>query len=586
MAETSGSRALVQRLTRDELPIILIAAVLQGLCLYVLHLSDERNAWPSTQPGLLIALYGVAVFVPLTVQVLARHVREPLTWQIVAALAAFYLLVGWHHGARVLDGQPRFPDGWFAPTFIVAIQWLLVMPFLQARLIDGHWRSRYELLFSSAWNNKLLLWQAGVFTGLFWLLLFLWAQLFQMLGIDFFKSLFREPLFVYPVTSIVFGVALALIGSVERFTKIVLEQTLNVLKWLALLAGLILVLFTVALVVELRSLIVWGNKAIAAVWLLWLVAVIVLLVNAAYRDGSVAKPYPRALGLALRCAVPLTVVIAFVAAYALWLRVDQYGITVSRFWGCVVAGAAVLYSVGYALAARHGDHWMRSIAGVNVVTALYLIAVLTLALTPVLSPHRIAANSQLAMVLAAPSDANEYESRVDYLRFNSGKYGRDRLEELRRIEDHPRAEQLRSDANAALARQNRYDTPQLDISTLLAQMTVRPPDRTVDAALAQVLAGEIRTLGPYGGDATRIAGVFIDLDEDQAADFVLLTAGRATLFRSEAAGWRRIGYMTYSRYTDADAIVSRVRAGDFGAAPSIWRDLVVGDVHYRLAPNQ
>jgi hypothetical protein len=587
MAETSGSRTLAQRLTGGELPIILLAAVAQGLCLYALHSSVERSVWPSTEPGLLIALYAVAVFVTLTLQLLARHVRARLTWLILAALVAFYLLVGWHHGAQMFEGQPRFFEAWFSVAFIVSIQWLLLMPFVQARLIDGHWRSRYELLFSSAWNNKLLLAEAGVFTGFFWLLLFLWAQLFEMLGVEFFSWLFREPIFIYPVTSIVFGVALQLIGSVERLTKAVLEQLLSVLKWLALLAALILVLFTVALVFELPRMISIGDKAIAAVWLLWLIAVVVLLVNAAYRDGSVARPYPRAIGLALRCALPLTVIIALVAVYALWLRVDQYGVTVSRFWGWIVAGAALLYCVGYALAARHREHWMRSVAGVNVLTALYLIAVLTLALTPVLSPYRIAADSQLALILAEPGDsssAREHESRLNYLRFDSGKYGRDRLAELGRIENHPRAEELRRDANAAIARQNRFALPQLDDPMLLAQMTVQPRDRALDPALAELVAQEVRSSG-RADYATSIAGVFVDLDEDGTEEFAVLMPGRAVAFQNEAGGWRRIGDMSYSKYEQVDVILARIRAGNFGVEASQWRDLVVGDVRYRVSPD-
>src|SRR5262249_29205861 len=159
----------------------------------------------------------------------------------------------------------------------IALQWLLVLPFVQARLIEGHWRCRYELLFSTAWNNKLTLAEAAAFTGLFWLLLGLCAQLFRMLGVHFFAELFREPLFVYPITSIVFGTALHLIGSLERLSRVLLEQILNVLKWLALLAGLILALFTATLIFRLPPMIASGEKAIAAQWLLWLVAVTVLL---------------------------------------------------------------------------------------------------------------------------------------------------------------------------------------------------------------------------------------------------------------------------------------------------------------------
>jgi hypothetical protein len=588
MTEKPASSGPTWSLTRGDLPVILIAAVVQGWALYGLHLSIDRSVWPSTEPGLLAALYGVAVLAPLTVQMLVQHVDRRLTWTIVAALVAFYFLVGWHYGASVLDVLGRPPDAWMALAFIVCIHWLLIMPFVQARLIAGQWRSRYELLFSNAWNNKLVLAEAAAFTGIFWLLLILWAQLFEMLDIGFFADLFEEPIFIYPVTSLVFGVALKLIGSLERLTKILLEQGLNVLKWLALLAGLILGLFTVALAFALPGMIIMGQRAIAAVWLLWLIAVIVLLANAAYRDGSVPNPYPRAIGLALRCVIPLTVVVAFVAVYALWLRVDQYGLTVFRFWGWVVAGAALLYSVGYASSVLDKGHWMQNIANVNVAVALYLIAVLTLALTPVLSPYRIAANSQFAMAQAVSDDATEayingLSSQMSYLRFEAGKYGRDRLEELSRIDNHPRAEEIRREASAALARENRWQPPELD-SSMFAQMAVWPKDRTVEPQLAEVAIDELRTGAIFLDVPTQMAGVFADLNNDQTDEFVLVMSGRATLFQNVGGTWRRLGSMASGRYENPELLVTRVREGAVNVEPAAWSDLVVGDIRYRVEP--
>jgi hypothetical protein len=409
-----------------------------------------------------------------------------------------------------------------------------------------------------------------------------------MLDIGFFADLFQKPIFIYPVTSLVFGAALKLIGSLERLTKILLEQLLNVLKWLALPAGLILGMFTAALVFALPGMIILGQRAIAAVWLLWLIAVIVLLANAAYRDGSVPKPYPRVIGFALRCVIPLTVIIAFVALYALWLRVDQHGLTVSRFWGWVVAGAALLYSGGYALAVLDKEHWMRNIAKVNVVAALYLIAVLTLALTPVLSPYRLAANSQFRRAQTDTSGSTEtyvnaLTSQMAYLRFDAGKYGRDRLEELGRIENHPRAEEIRRQASAALARERRWDPPQYDSSTIFGEMALWPEGRTIEPQLLEVARDEVRTA--FIGDANQIAGIFVDLNDDEIEDFVLLMAGTATVYRKVEGTWSRFDAMTYSRFETGEVIASLVREGAVKAESARWRDLVVGDIRYRLVPS-
>ena len=206
-----------------------------------------------------------------------------------------------------------------------------------------------------------------------------------MLRIDFFRELFQEPIFVYPVTSLVFGCALHLIGSVERLVSTVLEQILNVFKWLGTVSGLLLALFTLALIFRLPGLIFTGEKAIGATWLLWLVAVVVLFLNAAYRDGAAGKPYPGWIAFSLRMVIPLTVIVALTATYALSLRTREYGLTVERFWGFIVAGAALIYAIGYSRAAIGKGPWFAGVARVNVTVALALIGALALALTPVLS---------------------------------------------------------------------------------------------------------------------------------------------------------------------------------------------------------
>ena len=51
------------------------------------------------------------------------------------------------------------------------------------------------------------------------------------------------------------------------------------LKWLATAAGLLLVVFTFALLTKLLGLVFSGQRTIGAEWLLWLVAVIVLFTD-------------------------------------------------------------------------------------------------------------------------------------------------------------------------------------------------------------------------------------------------------------------------------------------------------------------
>jgi hypothetical protein len=430
------------------------------------------------------------------------------------------------------------------------------------------------------------------------LLLFLWETLFHMLGINFFKELFEEPIFVYPVTSLAFGCAIHLVGSVDRFITMVLEQILNVLKWLATVAGAILALFTVALAFNLPGLVFTGHKAIGVSWLLWLLAVMVLLLNAAYRDGSVTQPYPKWVARGLRWAVPFMSIVALTAMYALIIRIRHYGVSVERFWALVVAGMALVYSLGYPLASIRSRVWLGGIAAVNVKAALLLIAVIGLSLTPVLSPYRLAADSQFDLVKREGAAAlrkggrnGSQDSPLFYLRFEAGAYGRSRLEQLAKLQTGPDSEAIRSAANVALQRKSRWESDSVvDARTLLANLRIFPSGRTlgkelIDALIAESTGpGKLFRLQQSVGDS---AGVFIDLNGDQTDEFVLLTRFSGSVYANRQGQWIDVGTISSFAAGNVDftKLTGELEKGDFAASKSKWDDLTIGGRSYPIQPK-
>jgi len=582
--------------SRESLPVILAAAVLQGWGLFGLHHAITTHTWPATNLAWLLALYGVVVLIPVTIQLLAGQIRGGAASAIVALLAIAVFYFGWHHGSAVADFRDnRFAESGecFPLAVVLIVLWLLVMPFVQARLKMGRWTTDYGPLFDYAWRNAITLAEAGVFTGLFWLLLFLWQSLFHMLRIDFFRELFQEPIFVYPVTSLVFGCALHLIGSVERLVSTVLEQILNVFKWLGTVSGLLLALFTLALIFRLPSLIFTGEKAIGATWLLWLVAVVVLFLNAAYRDGAAGKPYPGWIAFALRMVIPLTVIVALTAAYALSLRTREYGLTVERFWGFIVAGAALIYSIGYARAAIGKGPWFAGIARVNVTVALALIGALGLALTPILSPYRLSAASQYTLVMEGRfkpvDDRHRSGTAFHYLRFSAGAYGRRKLGELAQLQNHPDAPRIRQLASAELKLTNPWETvPEEPAANALAKMVIYPPGRTLDTELSQRLRADLddpkrRYMWTSAADAP-IAGVFVDLSTDGSGseEFVLLNGGSGLVYRKGAGGWSELGLANGAGSVTQKRLLSDLARGDVSVKEPVWKDLWVGSHRIRV----
>jgi hypothetical protein len=582
---------------KATLPVILIAALVEGGGLYGLHHAVQAHQWPATDLAWLIALYAAVVFGPLTVQLLAAQVRNRFTWVIVGAVTGIFFYLGWHQGATQLSLTGRFnlisDDFTFAAPLTVL--WLLMLPFAQARLAAGRWSTPYPTLFANAWRNKLALAEAALFTGLLWLLLELWQSLFHMLKIEFFRELFDEPVFVYPVTAITFGIALHLIGSIERLTSVVLEQLLNVLKWLAIVAGSLLALFTVALAFKLPDLVLSGERPIGAAWLLWLVAVIVLLLNAAYRDGSASRPYPGWIAAALRVTVPLTVIISVTAIYALIVRTQHYGITVERVWGYIVAGAALIYSVGYSIAAFSRGPWMGRIARVNVVVAIALMLVIAVTLTPALAPQRLAADSQFKLILRgslpAAKDREEWNTPFAYLRFQSGTYGVDRLKQLAKVNNQPEAEQIRNLATTELAKAGRWEaviamSPDY-FRPSLAKLTIYPAGRKLEPALVDAVATQEFHGGvgvtPQFFAPDNSAGLFVDLNGDGVEEFILLYRYGGLAFEHRDEKWVFIGNVQIQHAGEPwEHTRDALEKGEFSAVAPRWKALSVGGRVFRL----
>ncbi len=560
--------------------LTLLLAAVQGLILFRLHVAIETEHWPATDLRWLTFFYTSVVLVPVTIHLLSVHWRDRMLWIAVGVMVLVCAGIGWQFGTNVGNPQEGIVDGEAAWVLglTLTLLWLLCMPFLRCRLELGRWRCGYDALFSTAWQNKLTLLEAALFTGAFWLLLGLWAVLFKTLGYDLFEALFTDEAFVYPFTAITFGLSMHLIGSVEKLVSVAREQILGLLKWLAPVAALILLLFTPTLLFKLPNLVFEGERAIGAAWLLWLTAVTVALLNAAYQNGAPEKPYPRWLGLVLRFVVPLMSIVAAVAIYALIVRIGEYGVTVARVYGLIVAGAGLVYAIGYAIAAVRSGPWMRGIERVNVVVALALIATLLLTFTPILSPYRFAADSQAARV--ANVRDQELEDVIRTLQFDAGVYGRRHVERFASLSGGEQEQ-----ATARLARSMREITsrwaPALARPEEIAEsVKVYPEGHAIEPALSREIAQHVRSHGggPRNEELRERSVLFVDLNGDAVEEAVLLSRLGASMFQKDGNMWRHTGHGVIT-YDDKrrNTLFENLAAGRYTVVSPEFSDLRIGD---------
>lgn len=564
------------------IPILVIAAA-QGWLLSVLHDAAKYQTWPATQPGWLLALYALALLVPATLHMLAGWLRRAAAWLASGAVALVAGGLAGYAGWTLAPNEVRFQ--FVVPLYAALIAaWFIALPFVQARLRQGTWQVSYPGLFESAWQNALVLAEAALFTGVFWLLLWLWALLFKVIDIAFFANLFAKPGFFYPVSAIAFGYAVHLVESNEKIVLTLRRHLLGVFSWLLPLVALIAVLFLLALpFTGLQPLWRTGH---ATSLMLWLQLAFIFFLNSAYQDGQAEPHYPSWMKIALRACVLGLPVYAALCAYSLGLRVEQHGWTVSRVWAALGTALAVLYGLGYAAAALRGSRWMGSLARINVAMALSVGAVLLLVVSPALDPRRLSAESQAERLRSGSVLPAQFD--FDYLRFELGRHGRQALAALAA---NPDGEIARL-ASASLAKTARYQPVAAVPPRLLAsRIELLPAGTALDPAFVKYLEQAVEARPHQHPGCLRqmtprlCIMLAIDLNGDGEPEIVSFSDYSQPVYGKVNGRWQRIGLLATPRYAGAGA-ENLIRQGRIRTEPRAWQDLVVGEFRYTMHPEQ
>src|SRR5690606_12590707 len=396
-------------LPRNERAMIVLLAVLQGGLLYLAERGHEAGWWIFSELSGRVCWYTLVLAVPTLMSLSLVRLRDARFWQHAAGAAAVFAgLAAW--AAWNATGGPGIQSNAVLWPFSVsvAIGLFVVLPWLQCRLATGHWRAPYPCLFEHAWQNALTLALAGLFTGICWMVLWLWGALFSLVEITFFRELFREDAFVYLATGAMAGLGVLIGRTQHRPVRVARQVLFAIFTGLLPLLAFIAVLFVASLpFTGLAPL--WEMRS-AATTLVTVIALLVAFTNAVLQDGEGERPYPAWLRRLVDAGLVLLPVYALLALYALWLRVGQHGWTPDRVWATLLVVVASGHAVGYALAAlRPRDGWLAAVRPVNRVMSLVAIAVVVLANTPLLDPHRIAVSSQLARLAdgrTAPDDVD------------------------------------------------------------------------------------------------------------------------------------------------------------------------------------
>lgn len=576
----------------------LIIGLGQGLALYLLYRAGDAHVWPANLPLLFAPLALIAFFVPLiAIEGLGAMRRRTLILWIAAAAIAIAGL-GFYDRWRLWladypssSGVPDEDLPSFALFLFAGVGLFIAHTLIAAGDAERKFIARYETYFDTAWKLGLQLALAVSFVAVFWGVLELGAALFDLIDLHFLAQLLEHAWFYIPATTLAVAAALHLTDVRAKLVAGIRSVALVLLSWLLPLMALLAVGFLASLLfVGFEPL--WKTRAATAL-LLTSAAALVVLINAAWQNGAPEHTPPFVLRLGGTAAAFALVPLVAIAAYALFLRVSQYGWSEERIAALAALIVAACYAFGYAASALRGSvlrwHWLGGVAAVNIAASFVVLAVLLLLFTPIADPMRISVSSQMARLKSGAVAAAKFD--YNYLRWSGGRFGHEALAQLTANATGPDAALIRTRAKLALASSSRTAAA-MTPAEIAAQITVYPKDRLLPQSLLRqdwerekswMLPPCLVSRGPA------CEAFLAELTGAPPDQFIFIYGGEvnwtaAVLGEDKPGHWAVVGTLSLPH---CKAALEALRAGQYSVVapdPPKWRALEAGGSRFTVEP--
>lgn len=591
---THNEIALETQVSGKVMAARLAAGLVQGVLLYWLYASAHDLAWPATAPYVMVPLMMLGLILPVLLVSSLGHLkpRHAAAWLSVAL--AILLVLSLHDAWRGMNTHPLLSNWeqkpFYSPSELLVL-FSVVFFFIAHTLVmagaqEGRRIAGYDTYFETAWKLAIQLLFSAFFVGVLFIVLFMGAELFMLVKLEFLRKLLRESWFNVPVICTAFSCAMHVTDVRPSIVRGIRTLLLVLMSWILPVAVVLVTGFLCTLpFTGLTAL--WETRHATSV-LLAAAAVLLVLINAAFQNGEALVALP--LRVAARTAAILILPVTAVGVYALGLRVAQYGWTSDRVIAAACLLVALFYAIGYVWAAYQYDTWLKPVSMVNVWASFLVLAVLLALFTPIADPARIGVNSQMGRLAKGKTAAADFDFR--YLRFEGGRYGQEALEGLQQRSTGPDAALLQREAKAALALalNDRWMLPKKFTApaSVAANLSVWPAGAQLPASfLSQEweLTQDDDKPSCLSRKEGKCDAILLDADGDGKQDVLLLEKGRVHagyLFAESSEGkWTVAATLGYRDATCA-SLAEQLRKGEFSFVAPRFKDLDIGGRRVRF----
>lgn len=560
-------------------PLIITISLIQGLLLTLLYQSVEHKVWPSTEPLWLVSLVTLTITLPLLtfLSITKTNVKETVKFLLPFTLLLSVLgaYVGYQQEPMEFVNNGSVISIFCFTALIAAFKALMyIQQYLSNEEIS------YSSLFKLSWRNFIIFGECFLFVLIFWGILHLGAGLFSVLEIEYFKELLKKAWFVIPVLNLAFGFAIIvfrnIIFTVDNISTIL--QTL--IKFL--LPALTIVSLGFIATLPFTGLDTLWKTGTGSLLVMWLQALTLFFVNAVYQDASHERPYHLILHRLIFIGVAILPIYSLISFYGLWLRIDQYGLSVDRCWAVLTCLLLACFSFGYLIGIiKKRDAWLEALSKVNITMGIVVLVFMLLVNSPLLNFQSISATSQLSRLHKGEVTHEDFDYK--YFDRSLGRQGYLILHELKNELKESNPEKVAFIDRMYINHEN-IEKDDLSIEDFNTFVTYWPSKNEFPVDLiAAVYSDKTKS------DWTTYRGsnyYFIaqDLNDDNKLDYIVIEESNystsAELWFLETEKWTS-EYMQTSNPNDNKLLKDYLLNNKISVEKPKWKNLKVGDLTFR-----